>query len=304
MDSPTIGLLAIHFRSAAEPEKISALVPFTQAGEQPPIFAVPGVYGNVVGFFDLCRELGKDRPFYGLQSVGLDGQERAIDSVEAMAERFPPKSDSEPHGPYILIGACFGARVTFEMAHQLLEAGEEIGFLGLLDPIGLVRNQSPGPSETKNSNQEQPGGFLSTRMQLYLDEMRGLNNFERVKFLTQKARSLARTLTDSKGRRALHRERHQLAVFNASRRAGRNHQPKKLKGRLRALEIFVSEHPRKIKLENFDWATLWDGRAELHQVPGKDSGDMLSGENAKVLGALLRERLREKNKVSSPPCAS
>ena len=85
---------------------------------------------------------------------------------------------------------------------------------------------------------------------------------------------------------------HQLAVFNASKIAGRNHQAKMLNGRLRALEIFVPEHPRKIELENFDWAALWDGRPELHQVLGKDSGDMLSGENVKVLGGLLRERIK------------
>jgi hypothetical protein len=84
---------------------------------------------------------------------------------------------------------------------------------------------------------------------------------------------------------------HQLAVFNASKIAGQKYQPKSLKGPLRALEIFVSEHPRKNELKNFDWRTLWDGRIKFHQVPGKDSGDMLSGENAKVLGALLRERL-------------
>jgi amino acid adenylation domain-containing protein len=294
VDSPTVHLLANHFRSAAEPEKTSALVPFTQAGNLPAIFAVPGVYGNVVGLFDLCRELGKDRPCYGLQSIGLDGQERAIDSLEAMAKRYLTDVRSvQPHGPYILLGACFGARVTCEMAYQLIEAGEEIGFLGFLDPIGLVRNQRSGHPETKSPNNKQPSNFLTTRMQLYFNEMRDRNNYERAKFLTQKVLSLGRTLTNNKARRAVQREMHQLAVFNASRVAGRRYRLKRLDGPIRTLEIFVSEHPRKIELERFDWTKLWEGNAVLHHVPGKDSGDMLSGENARVLGALLREQLKK-----------
>ncbi len=299
VDSSTIRLLANHFCSAANPQKISALVPFTQAGDQPAIFAVPGVYGNVVGLFDLFRALGHDRPFYGLQSIGLDGQERAIESIEAMAERYLTEVRAvQPHGPYILLGACFGAGVTCEMAYQLLEAGEEVSFLGMLDPIGLVINQRKQHlnTETPNKN-EQPSSFLSTRLQLYLKEMRELNSVERAKFLTEKVRSLGRTLTNKKARRAVQREIHQLAVFNASKIAGQHYQLKKLKGRLRALEIFVSEHPRRIELENFDWATMWDGRADLHEVPGKDSGDMLSGENAIMLGGLLRERLQENMQV-------
>jgi amino acid adenylation domain-containing protein len=290
--SPTIRSMAKYLDSVAEPAHISALVPFTQAGNQSAIFAVPGVYGNVVGLFDLCRELGKDRAFYGLQSIGLDGQEAAIDRVELMAKRYLAEVRTvQPHGPYILLGACFGARVTCEMAYQLLEAGEAIDFLAFLDPIGLVRSQRRGLSEVTTTNNNEPSKFLNNRVRLYCEEMRHLDTYDRVRFLTRKVRSLGRTLITKKARRALQREIHQTAVFNASKVAGQRYQPKSLKGPLRALEIFVSEHPRKNELKDFDWRKVWDGKPLLHQVPGRDSGDMLSGENAKVLGALLRERL-------------
>ena len=39
-----------------------------------------------------------------------------------------------PSGPYTILGVCFGATVAYEMTRQLLAAGEEVGFLGLLDP--------------------------------------------------------------------------------------------------------------------------------------------------------------------------
>jgi amino acid adenylation domain-containing protein len=294
VDSPTVRLVAEHFRSAAKPHKISALVRFTQTGSRPGIFAVPGVYGNVVGLVDLCRELGDDQPFYGLQSIGLDGQERAVDSIEAMAQRYVDEIRTvQPHGPYTLLGACFGACVTCEMASQLLREGEEIRFLALLDPIGLVRQKHADGTDGIGRFANFPiGEFLTSRLRLYLEEMRGLSNNERARFLTGKLTSLAQKLGDRKVARTVQREVHQLAVFNANRRAGQRYRPKRLEGRLGSLEVFVSEHSRKKELETFDWIILWQGKTELHQMPGKDSGDMLSGENARVLAALLKARIQ------------
>ena len=37
----------------------------------------------------------------------------------------------QSHGPYLIGGYCFGGRVAFEMAQQLLRQGEKVAFLGL-----------------------------------------------------------------------------------------------------------------------------------------------------------------------------
>ena len=39
----------------------------------------------------------------------------------------------QPQGPYLIAGFCFGGLVAYEMAQQLVAAGEEVGFLALLD---------------------------------------------------------------------------------------------------------------------------------------------------------------------------
>jgi thioesterase domain-containing protein len=39
----------------------------------------------------------------------------------------------QPHGPYFLAGHSFGGQVSFEMAQQLVRAGERVSFLGLID---------------------------------------------------------------------------------------------------------------------------------------------------------------------------
>ena len=76
-----------------------------------------------------------EQPFYGLQSVGLDGAQPPLDTIELMAEPYLSEIRKiQARGPYALIGACFGATVAYEMTRQFLAAGEEVAFLGLLDP--------------------------------------------------------------------------------------------------------------------------------------------------------------------------
>src|SRR5262249_47038223 len=41
----------------------------------------------------------------------------------------------QPHGPYFIAGHCYGGRVSFEMAQQLVREGERVSFLGLIDTV-------------------------------------------------------------------------------------------------------------------------------------------------------------------------
>jgi hypothetical protein len=131
---------------------------------------------------------------------------------------------------------------------------------------------------------------VTDRLRLYLDEMRGLDRAERIKFVTNKIRSLALKIGNRKAITAIQRELHQLEVFKANKEASKRYHRQPLNGRLRALEIF--ETSRNTTGWSFDWESLWGGRPIRHHVPGKDSGDMLSSENAGAVGGLLAERLR------------
>ena len=111
-----------------------ALVPIQPAGSRPPLYAIPGLGGIVVGFNDLARLLGPDQPFYGLQPRGLDGKLPPFTSIEETAEHYLGEVRAlQPQGPYFLIGVCMGGVVAFEMAQRLRAAGQEVAFLALLD---------------------------------------------------------------------------------------------------------------------------------------------------------------------------
>jgi thioesterase domain-containing protein len=294
--APNIRALAQRY-GASGSGKIRSLVSLRSSGQLPPIFAVPGVYGNVLGFADLARELGPEQPFYGLQSLGLDGMEAPLNSIESMASLYIEELRSvRPAGPYALVGACFGATVAFEMTHQLLRIGEDVAFLGLLDPTGREGQNSNG------ENVASPralirlialGDLIAGRLNLYLEELSQLSTKARLKFVATKLRSVGASLTKRNRLKGVQRELNQIAVYNANLQALDHYQKAPIAGNLRKLEIFeTGRGVRSRAAKNSSWATLWPGPISFHTVPGKDSGDMISGNNARDLARLLSRRLR------------
>jgi thioesterase domain-containing protein len=110
------------------------LVPIQPAGSHPPFYCVHGLGGHVLRFRQLAKALGPNRPFYGLQAWGLDGEHQCDTRVEDMAAHYLTEiRQVQPHGPYFLGGYSFGGAVAYEMARQLQAEGERVAFLALLD---------------------------------------------------------------------------------------------------------------------------------------------------------------------------
>ena len=107
------------------------------AGSKPPLFCVHGVMGNVLFYAHLARRLGLDRPFYGLQAIGVDGRCDPLSSVEEMAAAYISEIKTvQPEGPYFLGGFCAGAYVALEMANQLRSQGSEVALLASFNTDG------------------------------------------------------------------------------------------------------------------------------------------------------------------------
>jgi thioesterase domain-containing protein/acyl carrier protein len=135
--------------SNKEATSIDILVPIQTKGNAPPIFGVPGAGGNVLSLQPLSRALGTEQPFYGLQAVGLDGRTLPLNSVEETAKaNIAALKSLQPAGPYSLIGHSYGGVVAYEMARTLLEHGEEISSLILLDSM------APSVMQRKMANDE------------------------------------------------------------------------------------------------------------------------------------------------------
>jgi acetoacetyl-CoA synthetase len=119
-------------------EKISDLrshpVVLLKPGTGVALFIVHGLGGNVWELADLGRLIPSPRPVYAIEAKGLDGTEAPIDCLEEMASNYAALiREVQPRGPYMLAGYSFGGVVAFEMAHQLVDAGQEVALLVLLD---------------------------------------------------------------------------------------------------------------------------------------------------------------------------
>jgi acetoacetyl-CoA synthetase len=131
--APTIAKLADVIDNGALPQTSEVLVPMRE-GDGAPLFFVHSVTGSVLECTRLIGSLRKQRPVYGLQALGLDGETPPQRRVEDMAKTYVEEIRKvQPSGPYALAGFSFGGLVALEIAQQLFGAGEQTEFVCLLD---------------------------------------------------------------------------------------------------------------------------------------------------------------------------
>jgi thioesterase domain-containing protein len=100
----------------------------------PPLFLVAGMFGNVLNLRHLAHLVGQEQPIYGVQARGLFGDHQPHESFEAMARDYLAEiRQIQPHGPYLLGGFSGGGIAAWEMTRQLLDDGERVALLALLD---------------------------------------------------------------------------------------------------------------------------------------------------------------------------
>ncbi|MHC5907184.1 amino acid adenylation domain-containing protein [Streptomyces sp. S6] len=133
-EAPTVEKLAAHLK-AASPQPASRLVPLQPEGRGTPLYCWPGLGGYPMNLRPLAAALGTERPVYGIQAHGINPGEAPYDDVAAMAAAdVAALREIQPHGPYLLCGYSFGARVAFEAARRLEEQGERVEHLFLVAP--------------------------------------------------------------------------------------------------------------------------------------------------------------------------
>lgn len=93
-----------------------------------------GLGETVSGLAELVRHMQVSQPTYGLQPRGVDGLEEPLDRIEDMAEyHLDAIRQTQPRGPYFLIGYSLGGLLTLEIAQRLSRNGERIALLAMLD---------------------------------------------------------------------------------------------------------------------------------------------------------------------------
>jgi amino acid adenylation domain-containing protein len=139
--APTIEQLAYELTSCdGTSSEWPSLVPIQRQGAKPPLFLVHGAGGNVLLYGALAKRLEPDYPLYGLQSRGLDGQSKPLQTIEEMAVHYLQEIRTvQSSGPYLLGGYCLGGTVAYEMAQRLIAQGESVALVAMFDTYNFTR---------------------------------------------------------------------------------------------------------------------------------------------------------------------
>jgi len=133
-NSPTIAQLAVILKNEGWEPNWKSLVPVKPGGSKLPFYCVPPAGGTALHFQDLVKYIPDDQPFYILEALGLDGKNEPHDDIKDMAaHNIKEIRTLQPEGPYLLGGRCFGGRVVFEMAQQLIRQKQQVALLAIFD---------------------------------------------------------------------------------------------------------------------------------------------------------------------------
>ena len=133
MEAPTVRQLEFRLEKSTLGAPTNVIRIHT-AGQQRPLFSVCGRYGHAVRLLPVLRSLGPDQPCYALQPPAMDWTTVGCATIQQMAAHYIGEVKAvQPRGPYRLLGTSFGGLVTYEMALQLQQSGEQVEFLGMVD---------------------------------------------------------------------------------------------------------------------------------------------------------------------------
>ncbi|MCX6250878.1 MAG: amino acid adenylation domain-containing protein [Bacteroidetes bacterium] len=126
--------LAELIRKSSRIQRTTSLVPISPGNGKKQLFLVHPAGGNVLCYYELARELGKEYAVYGLQATGLYGKK--VDNIGDMANYYLEEiSLPVCKDDVIFAGWSMGALIAFEMARQVAEISGEAPRLMIIDQL-------------------------------------------------------------------------------------------------------------------------------------------------------------------------
>jgi aspartate racemase len=282
-EAPTVGELARKIDERTYTSAWSPLVELRHAGgsDTEPLFCVHSLGANLVSYKKLVSLLNIDQPIYVLQPHGLDGRQEPLDNIEQMAAAYLQEIRAkQPGGPYYLSGICLGGVLAYEIAQQLLAAGEQVRFLLLID------TPMPGTLEYLHTR-----STLTEYLDRHLGEMLLLRPGAKLKYLARwlgnGAIRLASALGWRRGEGSVARATER--VVKANLKAFLSYRAKPYAGKL---TLFIcSDSPcRSYEDRRLAWSVPARGGLELHLVPGNHLS-MVEEPHVRVMAQTLQRCL-------------
>jgi thioesterase domain-containing protein len=262
-EAPTVPELASLLSDAASP-RWPAVVCFRIEASRPPLFVAPGAGSDALALYHLSQAFGEDQRVCALQYRGVDGVQEPHRRIEqAAADYINEIRRIQARGPYWIAGTSFGGLVAFEIARQLLQLGEQVAMLGIID------TRAPGfpiPREDLSLRQRVQVWWRPLLPQANQDSYSRQNIKAGLRQIL--LRIWARILKRARGSATRHRWRF-LYVLDANVRMRNRYEPGQYHG---AITLFRSESRPPSELFRDDssmgWSRYCSGQIQLIDIPG------------------------------------
>jgi len=298
---PTIAGLAEHlqydtanrsYRYVSTIPSWKCVVAAQPKGTRIPFFFVAGYQGPDDALLVLSRfvpYLGSDQPVFGFRPRWIEGAGEAYASVEEAAREFLAELRTiQPHGPYLLGGHCVGGVIALEMARRLIQEGDKVNLLALLDC-------------------ERPSSYRAFLADLRLMRRRAIHMADLIAGIVRSRGPARRTMIRDLLRRKFGGTQPEQAVASADNSFFDN----KISYRRLAYSHSVSEYPGRIALivndrqYRFDRCMGWRGVARggltVHRVSGDH--DTILRVHGREFAELLLKCLNEALPEAGQPAA-
>ncbi len=139
--SPTLAQMAEALRVSRQSLRDRAVIPIQPLGTQSPLFWIRGG----PRFRLLAQKLGLKRPFLGVDLPYADGIKLPVPHRLENIAAYLLKAirEVQPEGPYYLAGLCVNAVIAYEVAQQLVRAGQRVALLAMVDAHNHAYYKNP-----------------------------------------------------------------------------------------------------------------------------------------------------------------
>ncbi len=265
LEAPTIAMLTLFVRDWVSDDLCPSIVPLQSGGSKDPLFFVHGLFGSVLRFRDFAAAFAPDQPIFGIQAQGLDGVLHPLSTVESMVELYYGQLRRfRPHGPYHLGGYSFGGLVALELARRLIEAGETVGLLALVDTYCVGSESASLLQRFSTLSLSGKLTYIVKRLERF---RRGLRTTARVLMLPPAIKN----------------------VREAAAKAEHEYQPKFYPGKITLFRA-AEKGLRGLDDPNGGWEKYAGAGFEVCEIEG-DHGSILDEPIVNVLAGHIRERL-------------
>ncbi|MCC8384725.1 amino acid adenylation domain-containing protein [Photorhabdus laumondii subsp. laumondii] len=131
---PVLAELAAKITSDLLSQPQNSAISVRSDGTELPLFFVPSGMGDYSYAFGLAQHIASGYPIYALPWPSIN--EEPMSTMEEQAARMITLMKAvQPAGPYRISGYSSGGILAYAIAQQLLGAGEQVNFLGLIDTL-------------------------------------------------------------------------------------------------------------------------------------------------------------------------